>query len=205
MKITTLFFLILLICTSCASTKIEPSQWQSKAFKAHNFNRLLVYASTDDKALQVRFEEKLAKLFSEQGIVPLKMNELFPEIEYQENHSQEEINEFVIRCKEKNIDKVLLASQKSIEIDTVRAKTLHNYMNSLEPLKMTSGSKNEEELQYDEKEIITYTIEAAVYDIAKSSEDKPIASTTLKATNPKSYNVLENKLLKAIKKLFKSR
>lgn len=204
MKITTYILLLFLIFTGCSSSKIEKSNWQSEEFKTQKIDRILVYASTEDKALQIRFENKMANLFAEKGITPLKMNELFPEIEHKENHTQEEINQFVLECKEKNIEKVLLASRKSMEIDTILAKTLHNYMNTLEPLRMTSKSQNEEDLTFDKKEIITYTLEAAVYDIKKTSEDKPIASTTLKATNPKSVDVLEGKLLNAIKKLFKS-
>ena len=76
-------------------------------------------------------------------------------------------------------------------------------MNSLEPLKL--NSRNEDDLVYEKKEITTYTLEAAVYDIAVTSEDKPIATTILKAINPKSFEKLENTFLNAIKKLFNSR
>ncbi|WP_178988529.1 hypothetical protein [Winogradskyella schleiferi] len=205
MKIITRLLLLILICTGCSSSKIIPSLWQSQEFKTQTFDRILVYASTEDKELQRRFENKMAKLFAEKDITALKMNALFPEIEYKENHTQDEINEFVTRCKSKNIDKVLLASQKSKNIDTVNAKTLHNYMNSLEPLNLTSQRKDENDLTYDKKVIITYNIEAAVYDLSISSEDRPIASTALKATNPKSLNQLEDHFLNAIKKLFKDK
>ena len=145
----------------------------------------------------------MAMVLVAEGIAPLKMHDLFPEIEYKENHTQEEIKQFVLECKKKGIDKVLLASQKSMTIDTVYAKSLHNYMNTLEPLKL--NSRNKEALEYEKKEVTTYTLEAAVYDIATTSEDKPIAAATLKATNPKSLEKLEAIFLKSIEKLFKSR
>ena len=195
--------LALLICTGCSTSKTIPSQWMSNEFKKQQFDRMLVFANTEDMELQNRFEDKMALLLAAEGIAPLKMHELFPEIEHKEDHTQEDINAFVLQCKNKGIDKVLLASQKEMIVDTVLAKSLHNYMNSLEPLKL--NSRNEDDLVYEKKEITTYTLEAAVYDIAVTSEDKPIAATILKAINPKSFEKLENTFLNAIKKLFKSR
>jgi hypothetical protein len=67
------------------------------------------------------------------------------------------------------------------------------------------GGRSEDVLEYDKKELTTYTLEAAVYDIVKSAEDKPIATTTLKATNPRSPKTLKKRFLNAIVMLFKSR
>lgn len=195
--------LALLVFAGCSTSKAIPSQWASKEFKEQKLDRMLVFASTEDKSLQIDFENEVAMVLIAEGITPLKMHKIFPEVEYKENHSQEEIEQFVLRCKSKGIDKVLLASQKSMTVDTVLVKSLHNYMNSLEPLKLKS--KNESDLEYDEKELTTYTLEAAVYDIAVTAEDKPIATTTLKATNPKSLENIKGNFLNAIKKLFKNR
>ncbi|QIE59110.1 hypothetical protein G5B37_05920 [Rasiella rasia] len=203
MKIPSYLLLIFFVCISCSTTKTIPSQYISQEFRELQLDRMLVFANTEDTALQNRFEDKMAVVLRENGITPFKMHEVFPDIEYKESHSQEEIKDFILQCKKKDIDKVLFASQKSMTVDTVLTKSLHNYMNSLEPLRLHSDT--EENLEYDKTQITTYTIEAAVYDIAVSSEDKPIATATLKATNPKSFDKLENKFLNAIKKLFKSR
>jgi hypothetical protein len=203
MKTTIWLLLVLLIGAGCSTSKEIPSQWVSEDFKNLKIERMLVYASTEDTNLQKEFEDKMVKALAKEGITLLKMHDLFPEIKYTANHSQEEINEFVLQCNENNIDKVLLASQKSITVDTVVAKSLHNYFNSLEPLKM--GNSGEDALEYDKKELITYTLEAAIYDIATSAEDKPIATTTLKATDPRSPNTLKKRFLNAIVMLFKSR
>ncbi len=203
MKTTTLLLLAFIICTSCSTSKTVPSQWQSEAFKTQKIDRILVFASTKDRALQEDFEDKVSMVLISEGISTLKMHELFPEIEHKESRSQEEIKQFILECKKQNIDKVLIASQKSLSIDTVYAKSLHNYFNTLEPLKL--NGKSDDELEYKTEKLTTYTIEAAVYDIAVSSEDKPIAATTLKATDPKSLNKLEAELLVAIKKLFRDR
>jgi len=203
MKIITWLSFVLLICVGCATSKTIPSQWKSEEFKEQQFNRMLVFANTPDRILQDEIEDKMAIILVSEGMTPVKMHDLFPDIEYKENRSQEEIAAFVLKCKKEGVDKVLLASQKEMIVDTVIAKSLHNYMNSLEPLGL--NSKNKDELEYDEKEIITYIIEAAIYDIAVTSEDKPIATTTLKATNPKSLEKIKTKFLKSIKKLFQSR
>ncbi|WP_432411740.1 hypothetical protein [Rasiella sp. SM2506] len=201
MKTTIWLLLVLFIFTSCSTSKVIPSQWVSENFQNQKFDSILVYASTEDRTLQKEFEDMMAIALVKEGITPLKMHEVFPEIAYKDNHSQEEINQFVLECKGKNINKVLLASQKSISVDTMVAKSLRNYMNSLEPLKL--GSTSVDNLEYDKKELTTYTLEAVVYDIAVTSEDKPIASTTLKATNPKSPKRLKKKFLNSIVSLFK--
>jgi hypothetical protein len=193
----------LLVFAGCSTSKTIPSQWVSKDFKEKEFNRMLVFASTEDKGLQIDFENEVAKVLVAYGINPLKMHEIFPKIEYKENHSQEEIKQFVLQCKNKGIDKVLFASQKSMTVDTILAKSLHNYMNSLEPLKL--NSKSESDLEYEKEEIHTYILEAAVYDITVTAEDKPIATTTLKATNPKSREKLKGQFLNSIEQLFESR
>lgn len=198
------FLLILAILTlSCSSSKITTSQWVSNEFKNQDIDRILIFANTEDSDLQKEFENRTAALLSKEGISPVTMHELFPTIEYKEVRSQEEINQFVSECKDKNIDKILFASQKSVIVDTVKTKSLHNYMNSLEPLKI--GYTPKEKLEYKTKEITTYIIEAAVYDIDATTVNKPIATTTLKATNPKSTTVLKERLLKAIVTLFESK
>ncbi|RDK89020.1 hypothetical protein [Marinirhabdus gelatinilytica] len=203
MKNTIWLLVLLLISTACSTSKTIPSQWMSNEFKETPFDRMLVFANTEDKVLQDRFEDKMATVLVSEGITPVKMHELFPEVEYKEDYSQEEIDNFVQRCTAKDIDKVLVASQKSMTVDTVLAKNLRNYFNSLEPLSLSH--KKDEDLVYDKKELTTYTIEAAVYDIAVTTEDKPIATTTLKVTDPKSNERIENRFLKEIEKLFKNR
>ncbi|GEQ87007.1 hypothetical protein ULMS_25150 [Patiriisocius marinistellae] len=187
----------------CSTSKTIPSQWVSADFKNQKIDRLLVYANTEDTNLQVEFENKVALSLTKQGLSPLKMHVIFPEISYKENRTQEEINQFALECKNKNINKVLLASRKSMIVDTVNTKSLHNYFNTLEPLKL--GKTDVNSLVYDKKEIITYTLEAAVYDIGTTSEDKPIATSTLKAINPKSLDKLKEEFLDAIVLLFKNK
>ncbi|WP_298351073.1 hypothetical protein [uncultured Dokdonia sp.] len=203
MKIAIRYVLVLLFLSSCTSSKLIPSQYVSDAFKEASLDRILIFGNTEDKELQNRFENKMAVIMQAEGIVPYKMHEVFPDVVYKEERTQTEIEQFIVNCKSKNIDKILFASRKSITVDTVLSKSLHNYMNSLEPLRM--GSSSSQDLSYDKKEVVTYIIEAAVYDIATTSEDKPIATTTLKAVAPKSLDDLENKFIKAIEKLFKSR
>ncbi|MFT7071235.1 hypothetical protein [Patiriisocius sp. Uisw_017] len=200
MKTSIGLLLTFLIFASCSTSKVIPSQWLSEDFKNQKFDRLLVYANTEDIDLQFEFEDNMAIVLSKKGLFPVKMHDIFPEIEYKEKHSQEKIDQFVLDCKEKNIDKVLIASQKSISVDTVVANSLHNYFNTLESLKL--GSDKEENLVYNVKELTTYILEAAVYDIAITSEDKPIATTTLKAINPKSIEKLKKSFLNAISQLF---
>jgi len=203
MKIALQYILVLLALSSCSPSKIVPSQYISDAFKEATLDRILVFGNTEDKELQNRFENKMSVILRSEGITPYKMHEVFPDIEYKEERTQAEIETFIADCKSKNIDKILFASRKSITVDTVLAKSLRNYMNSLEPLRM--GTSSAQDLSYDKKEIVTYIIEAAVYDIALTSEDKPIATTTLKAVAPKSLDNLEDKFIKAVEKLFKSR
>ncbi|GER59521.1 hypothetical protein ULMA_16290 [Patiriisocius marinus] len=198
----TLLLLIAIVTTSCSSSKMTSSQWLSDDFKNQKIDRILVFANTEDSKLQKDFENEASLVLMQRGISALKMHNLFPNLEYKKTHSQDEIKQFVLECKHRNIDKVLFASQKSVSVDTVLKKSLHNYMNSLEPLKL--GPIDEENLTYDTKEVITYTIQAAVYDIAVTTEDKPIATTTVKASNPKSKTELKARFLKAISKLFKN-
>lgn len=202
MKKVTLLLLLAILIASCSSSKITSSQWMSDDFKNLNIDRILVFASTEDVELQREFEERTSAELRAKGMTPVKMHDEFPDIHYKEAHTQEEINEFIADCKVLNIDKILFASRKSMTVDTVRAKSIHNYMNTLEPLKL--GDKDEENLAYDTKEITTYIVEAAVYDIAVSKEDKPIATATVKATNPKSLDLLKERFLKAVVKLFDS-
>ena len=72
--------LALLICTGCSTSKTIPSQWMSNEFKKQQFDRMLVFANTEDRELQNRFEDKMALLLAAEGIAPLKMHELFPEV-----------------------------------------------------------------------------------------------------------------------------
>jgi len=202
MKTLTWTLLLLIVVSGCSSSKIIPTQWASSDFNAEQINTLLVYANTEDKALQVDFENMVATALTNKGVTMYKMHDEFPDIEYKENPSQEEIKEFVADCKAKGIYNVLLASQKAVKVDTVRKHTLHNYMNSLQPLKL--GHTGSENLEYDKKELTSYTIEAAVYDIAKTAEDKPIATTTLVAKNPKSKDKVKEQFLEAIIALFES-
>ena len=194
---------LIFIFMGCSTSKEINSQWQSEDFKSQKFDRLIVYANTEDTNLQKEIEDKIAIALSKESIRSLGMHVLFPEFKYEENHSQEEIDEFLLKLKKKNINKVLLVSRKSVSIDTVVAKSFRNYLNSLEPLSFRSNSKDE--LIYDEKELTIYTLEAVVYDFEASSERKPIATTTLKSTNPKSIELLKNSFIKAIVKLFKNR
>lgn len=203
MKKITSFLLTTFLLLSCSTSQITSSQWLSESFKNETIDRLLIFVNSEDSALQSEIENRTAAMLLKNGIESLKMHELFPEIEYKETRSQEEINVFVEECKAKNIDKILFASQKSVRVDTLIAKSLHNYMNSLEPLKLNPVS--EEDTQYDVKEITTYTIEAAVYDIGMTTEDKPIATTTIKATDPKSIEILKDRFLTAVEKLFASK
>ncbi|EDM42877.1 hypothetical protein SCB49_11292 [unidentified eubacterium SCB49] len=203
MKTGALLLLTFIICASCSTSKTTPTQWQSEAFKNQKIDRMLVYASTKDRVLQEDFEDRVSEVLISEEISPIKMHELFPDIEYKDKRSEEEIKKLILECRKQNIDKVLIASQKAMRIDTVYAKSLHNYFNTLEPLKL--NGKSNDELEYKTKKLTTYTIEAAVYDIAVSSEDKPIAATTLKVTDPKSLDKIEADFLIAIKKLFKNK
>lgn len=203
MKISTLLFLISFICIGCSASKTIPTQWISDGFASQKIDRLLVFANTEDTDLQVEFENRMALALEKEGIITYKMHSIFPDIAYKEDRSQEEINQFVLECKNKNIDKVLLASRKSLIIDTIRANSLHNYFNTLEPLKL--GKADTDNLVYDKKEVTTYTLEAALYDLSVTSEDKPIAVTTLKATDPKSLERLKGDFLTAIMTLFENK
>lgn len=198
----TFLLLFTILVSSCSSSKITRTEWHSDDFKSQQNERILIFANTEDIELQREFENEVAIILLNEGISPFKMHELFPTIEYKEEPSHEEITEFVTACKAKNIDKVLFATQKSVTVDTVHRKSLNNYMNSLAPLRLEPQN---DALEYDTKEITTYSIEAAVYDINTTTEDKPIATTTLTATNPKSMYVLKKHLLKGITILFKDR
>ncbi len=201
MKIASSLILTLLIVVSCSSSKTTPSQWISDDFKVENIERLLIYANTDDISLQAEFEETLAQALEKEGIATLKMNTAFPHIKYDENHTNEEINQFVLECKAKNIDKVLLASRTSLVIDTIRTKSLQNYMNSLQPISFRKSDG--ETLVYDTKEVTTHMLEAAVYDIERTnSKDEPVATVALKVINPKSIETLKSDFLKTIMNLF---
>ncbi|MBF4983474.1 hypothetical protein FNJ87_03700 [Nonlabens mediterrranea] len=75
-------------------------------------------------------------------------------------------------------------------------------MNSLQPLIIDGPDQSDVELETEE--ITTYIVEAAVYDINKTTEDKPIATTTVTASNVESLDQIKDRLLKEIKKLFKN-
>ncbi len=95
----------------------------------------------------------LLQCYQKKGISPIKIHEIFPLVKYKKELTNKEIDKFVLECKEKNIDRILFASQKFTSADTVRAKSLHNYMNSLESLKLDSN--RDDNLEYDTKEIMT--------------------------------------------------
>ncbi|GAK90596.1 hypothetical protein JCM19297_1912 [Nonlabens ulvanivorans] len=76
-------------------------------------------------------------------------------------------------------------------------------MNSLQPLNI--DGPDQKNIEYDTEEVTTYIIEAAVYDINKTKEDKPIATTTVTASNVKSLDQIKERLLKEIKILFKNK
>jgi len=201
MKKFTLLAYILVVVTSCSTSKIESSQWLSEDFKPQSVQRMLIFANTEDTSLQNDFENKTSAVLTNQGIETVTMHELFPQVEYQPTRSPEEINAFIIDCKNKNIDKILFASQKSITVDTVVTKSLHNYMNSLKPLELGKTTSNEK-IEYDTKKVTTYTIEVAVYNISTSINHQPIAKTQVKATNPKSVEKLKDYIINDISKLF---
>lgn len=203
MKTPVSLLFVFLIFTGCSLSKMIPSQWVSEDFKNQKFDRMLVFANTQDTNLQIEFENKMAVALAKNGIVSLTMHSIFPEIEYKEDYSQEAIDQFILNCNKRNIDKVLVASQKSVSVDTLVARTLHNYFNSLESLKL--GSTDGERLVYDKKEMTTCTLEATVYDIDMASKDTPIATTTLKVINPKSLEKLKEHFLIAITQLFENR
>ena len=93
MKTLTWTLLLLIVVSGCSSSKIIPTQWASSDFNAEQINTLLVYANTEDKALQVDFENMVATALTNKGVTMFKMHDEFPDIEYKENPSQEEIKE----------------------------------------------------------------------------------------------------------------
>lgn len=199
-KITLLIYIIVLV-SSCSTSKIESNSWVSEDFKPKSVERMLIFANTEDTSLQSDFENKTSEVLSKKGITTVTMHELFPQVKYQEERSPEEINAFIVECKNKNIDKILFASQKSITVDTVLTKSLHNYMNSLKPLELGKTTSNEK-VEYDTKKITTYTIEVAIYNINTTINHQPIAKTEVKATNPKSVKKLKEYIISDISKLF---
>ncbi|WOI23756.1 hypothetical protein [Nonlabens ulvanivorans] len=203
MKKITLFVTIIILSISCSSSNITASQWMSDDFKNESIDIMLIYANTEDQDLQKDFENETADMLTQKGITSYKMHEVFPDVTYKEVRTQQEINTFIKDCQEKNISKILFASQKSVSIDTVATKSLHNYMNSLQPLNI--DGPDQKNIEYDTEEVTTYIIEAAVYDIDKTKEDKPIATTTVTASNVKSLDQIKERLLKEITILFKNK
>ncbi|MBF4984142.1 hypothetical protein FNJ87_07320 [Nonlabens mediterrranea] len=202
MKKTILFISIIFIMVSCSSSKITATNWVSDDFKNEPIDKILIFANTEDRDLQMAFEKETAAYLTQQGITSLQTHVTFPDLTYKEVITQEEINSFINDCQEKNISKILFANKKSISVDTVAVKSLNNYMNSLQPLIIDGPDQSDVELETEE--ITTYIVEAAVYDINKTTEDKPIATTTVTASNVESLDQIKDRLLKEIKKLFKN-
>ncbi|PQJ22369.1 hypothetical protein BST94_02005 [Nonlabens xylanidelens] len=191
---------ILILCASCSTSKMTTASWKSDGFDNQTIDKILVYANTDDQKLQKEFEDQTAQILIKEGIFTYKMHDIFPDIVYKEVRTQEEIAAFVEDCKEKQISKILFATKKSQTVDTVMSKSLHNYMNGLHTLSLERY--NEDEPEYDTKQVTTYVIEAAVYDINEPSQNAPIATTSVTATDPKSLDKIKDQLLKSIKQLF---
>lgn len=200
MKNFTFIIGIMILCASCSSSKITTKQWKSDGFDNQTIDKILVFANTEDATLQQEFEDETAQILTQEGILTYKMHEIFPDVVYKEVRTQEEIAAFVEDCKEKQISKILFATKKSQTVDTVMSKSLHNYMNGLHTLSLERY--NEEEPEYDTKQVTTYVIEAAIYDINEPSQDAPIATTSVTATDPKSLDKIKDQLLKSIKQLF---
>ena len=200
MKNFTFIIGIMILCASCSSSKITTKQWKSDGFDNQTIDKILVFANTEDATLQQEFEDETAQILTQEGILTYKMHEIFPDVVYKEVRTQEEIAAFVEDCKEKQISKILFATKKSQTVDTVMSKSLHNYMNGLHTLSLERY--NEEEPEYDTKQVTTYVIEAAIYDINEPSQDAPIATTRVTATDPKSLDKIKDQLLKSIKQLF---
>lgn len=200
MKNFTFIIGIMILCASCSSSKITTKQWKSDGFNNQTIDKILVFANTEDATLQQEFEDETAQILTQEGILTYKMHEIFPDVVYKEVRTQEEIAAFVEDCKEKQISKILFATKKSQTVDTVMSKSLHNYMNGLHTLSLERY--NEEEPEYDTKQVTTYVIEAAIYDINEPSQDAPIATTSVTATDPKSLDKIKDQLLKSIKQLF---
>ena len=200
MKNFTFIIGIMILCASCSSSKITTKQWKSDGFNNQTIDKILVFANTEDATLQQEFEDETAQILTQEGILTYKMHEIFPDVVYKEVRTQEEIAAFVEDCKEKQISKILFATKKSQTVDTVMSKSLHNYMNGLHTLSLERY--NDEEPEYDTKQVTTYVIEAAIYDINEPSQDAPIATTSVTATDPKSLDKIKDQLLKSIKQLF---
>ena len=190
--------------TSCSLTKIDSSNWMDSAYVPGTQTRMLVIANTDDKQLQQEYENRMALQLKNKGIIPLKMHKLLPQIPYKEERTDEEVEQIVTLFKEKGIRTVLLASQKSVETKEVASRlSFKNYMNSIEPLR-TDGVVNKN-LSYDMVEQTTYTVEAVVYDLAKSQGNRAVASTTVVAVNPDSKEKVVRRFFKEIELLFGKR
>ncbi|GAK77796.1 hypothetical protein JCM19296_3405 [Nonlabens ulvanivorans] len=200
MKKITFIIGIIILCVACSSSKMTTSKWLADDFNNQPTDKVLIYASTPDIVLQKEFENETAQVLSDLDITIFKMHDTFPDVMYKEERTQEEIAVFLKDCKEKQINKILFASKKSQTVDTVMSKSLHNYMNDLHALSIEGY---DDDLEYETDQVTTYVIEAAVYDINKTSKDAPVATTSITAMNPKSLDDIKTRLLKSIKQIFK--
>ncbi|GAL75700.1 hypothetical protein JCM19275_1583 [Nonlabens ulvanivorans] len=200
MKKITFIIGIIILCVACSSSKMTTSKWLADDFNNQPTDKVLIYASTPDIILQKEFENETAQVLSDLDITIFKMHDTFPDVMYKEERTQEEIAVFLKDCKEKQINKILFASKKSQTVDTVMSKSLHNYMNDLHALSIEGY---DDDLEYETDQVTTYVIEAAVYDINKTSKDAPVATTSITAMNPKSLDDIKTRLLKSIKQIFK--
>ncbi|WP_405351836.1 hypothetical protein [Nonlabens sp. Asnod3-H03] len=200
MKKITFIIGIIILCVACSSSKMTTSKWLADDFNNQPTDKVLIYASTPDIVLQKEFENETAQVLSDLDITTFKMHDTFPDVTYKEERTQEEIAAFLKHCKEKQINKILFASKKSQTVDTVMSKSLHNYMNDLHALSIEGY---DDDLEYETDQVTTYVIEAAVYDINKTSKDAPVATTSITAMNPKSLDHIKTRLLKSIKQIFK--
>ncbi|MEO9501087.1 hypothetical protein [Nonlabens ulvanivorans] len=200
MKKITFIIGIIILCVACSSSKMTTSKWLADDFNNQPTDKVLIYASTPDIVLQKEFENETAQVLSDLDITTFKMHDTFPDVMYKEERTQEEIAAFLKDCKEKQINKILFASKKSQTVDTVMSKSLHNYMNDLHALSIEGY---DDDLEYETDQVTTYVIEAAVYDINKTSKDAPVATTSITAMNPKSLDDIKTRLLKSIKQIFK--
>ena len=201
MRTIILLLLVVVLVVGCSTTKMDSENWTADTYIPTAQTRILVIANTDAIDLQREFENKMARALAKKGFKSLKMNELLPQIPYKQERSDEEIEQIVQLFKGKGIRTVVLASQKSVETKTVASKSsFKNYLNSIQPLKM-EGTR-ESNLEYDMEDLVTYTLEAVVYQLSLPQGERAVASTTITAVNPNSEEEVQKRFLKEIEILF---
>lgn len=198
------FITILLI--GCSSVKVTDS-WRDMERLDIKDKNILVVSKTEDRSVQIRFENDMVQTLRENGFSSIENHVKFPFSNPNEKVEKDRIDEVIQNLRKNKIDVVILSHlldsrEYKTTVTTGDMFYIDHFPVRYRRYRSFYGYTGTYYTQYDTREVqgTTYILETLIYDLTRPSEDQLISVITSEVDNPTSLGTTSEHFSKSIVK-----